>query len=38
VVKNETGLKPVQLRYFPSAETIRRRGYAVLKSVKPLSA
>ena len=38
VVKNETGLRPVQLRYFPEAEVVRRRGYAVLKSVKPLSA
>jgi len=38
VAKNETGLRPVQLRYFPEAETIRRRGYAVIKSVKPLSA
>ncbi len=34
VVKNEAGLKPVQERYFPAAEVIRRRGYAVLKSVK----
>ena len=34
VVKNEAGLKPLQERYFPSVETIRRRGYAVLRSVK----
>ncbi len=34
VVKNETGLKPVQERFFPSVEVIRRRGYAVLKSVR----
>ncbi len=34
VVKNEAGLKPVQERYFLSAQVIRRRGYAVLKSVK----
>ena len=36
VVKNEAGLKPVQERYFPSVEIVRRRGYSVLKSVKPL--
>ena len=34
VVKNDAGLKPVQERYFPSVEVIRRRGYCVLKSVK----
>ena len=34
VVKNDAGLKPVQERYFPSVEVIRRRGYSVLKSVK----
>ena len=38
VVKNEAGLKPVQERYFPSVEVIRRRGYSVLKSVKPASS
>jgi hypothetical protein len=31
-VKNEAGLKPVQERYFPTVEVIRRRGYSVLKS------
>jgi len=35
VVKNDAGLKPVQERYFPSVAVIRRRGYCVLKSVKP---
>ena len=34
VVKNEAGLKPVQERYFPEAEVIRRRGYSVLKSIR----
>ena len=34
VCKNAAGLEPVQRRYFPEAETIRRRGYAVLKSTK----
>lgn len=34
VCKNAAGLEPVQKRYFPSVEIIRRRGYAVLKSVK----
>lgn len=34
VVKNEAGLKSVQARFFPSVEVIRRRGYAVLKSVR----
>jgi 16S rRNA (guanine1207-N2)-methyltransferase len=32
VVKNEAGLKPVQERYFPKVDVIRRRGYSVLKS------
>lgn len=36
VCKNAAGLEPVQLRYFPTVEIIKRRGYAVLKSVKPL--
>lgn len=36
VCKNAAGLEPVQKRYFPEVEIIRRRGYAVLKSVKPL--
>ena len=34
VCKNAAGLEPVQKRYFPEVEIIRRRGYAVLKSVK----
>ena len=34
VCKNAAGLEPVQLRYFPKAEVIKRRNYAVLKSVK----
>ena len=34
VCKNAAGLEPVQRRYFPETETIRRRGYAVLKSNK----
>ena len=34
VCKNAVGLEPVQRRYFPDVATIRRRGYAVLKSVK----
>lgn len=34
VCKNAAGLEPVQKRYFPEVETINRRGYAVLKSVK----
>ena len=33
VVKNDAGLKPVQERFFPSVEVIRRRGYCVLKSI-----
>ena len=36
VCKNAAGLEPVQARFFPSVEIIRRRGYAVLKSVKPM--
>lgn len=32
VVKNDAGLRPVQERYFPSVDVIRRRGYCVLKS------
>ena len=35
VCKNAAGLEPVQKRYFPEVEIIKRRGYAVLKSVKP---
>ena len=35
VVKNAAGLEPVQRRYFPDVEVIRRRSYCVLKSVKP---
>lgn len=34
VCKNAEGLRPVQMRHFPEVETIGRRGYAVLKSVK----
>ena len=34
VCQNADGLEPVQRRYFPDVEIIRRRGYAVLKSVK----
>ena len=34
VCKNADGLEPVQRRYYPDVEIIRRRGYAVLKSVK----
>jgi len=33
VCKNAAGLEPVQRRYFPEVEVIKRRGYAVLKSV-----
>ena len=36
VCKNAAGLEPVQRRYFPEVEIVRRRGYAVLKSVKPI--
>ena len=32
VCKNAAGLEPVQRRYFPDVEIVRRRGYAVLKS------
>lgn len=35
VVKNDAGLKPVQERHFPSVAVIRRRGYCVLKSIRP---
>ncbi len=34
VVKNPAGLQPIQEKYFPAVEVIKRRGYAVLKSVK----
>ena len=34
VVKNADGLKPVQEKYFPQVEVIKRRGYAVLKSIQ----
>ena len=34
VCKNAAGLEPVQKRYFPEVEIIKRRGYAVLKSVR----
>ncbi len=34
VCKNAAGLEPVQREYFPGVQIIRRRGYAVLKSVK----
>ena len=34
VCKNAAGLEPVQKRYFPDVEIVRRRGYCVLKSVK----
>ena len=33
VCKNAAGLEPVQKKYFPDTEIIRRRGYAVLKSM-----
>ena len=36
VCRNAAGLEPVQRQYFPDVEIIKRRGYAVLKSVKPL--
>lgn len=36
VVKNDAGLRPVQERYFPNVEVIRRRGYCVLRSQKPI--
>ena len=35
VCKNAAGLEPVQKKYFPETEIIRRRGYAVLKSHVP---
>ena len=35
VCKNAAGLEPVVKKYFPSVEIAKRRGYAVLKSVKP---
>ena len=34
VCKNAAGLEPVQKTHFPAVEIIKRRGYAVLKSVK----
>ena len=34
VCKNAAGLQPVQERYFPSVNVIRRRNYSVLKSIK----
>lgn len=34
VCKNAAGLEPVQRKFFPEVEIIKRRGYAVLKSVK----
>ena len=34
VCKNAAGLEPVQRRYFPEVEIVKRRGYAVLKSRK----
>ncbi len=34
VCKNAAGLEPVQRRYFSDVEVVKRRGYAVLKSVK----
>ncbi|MBO7482260.1 MAG: methyltransferase [Kiritimatiellae bacterium] len=37
VCKNAAGLEPVQKRYFPDVEIVKRRGYAVLKSVKEVS-
>ena len=33
VVKNDAGLRPVQERFFPSVEVIKRRGYCILKSI-----
>lgn len=33
VCKNAAGLEPVQLKYFDAVETIKRRGYSVLKSL-----
>lgn len=34
VVKTASGLKPVQAKYFPDVQTINRRGYCVLRSVR----
>ena len=34
VCKNAAGLEPVQKKYFPEVEIIKRRGYAVLKSIQ----
>ena len=33
VCKNAAGLEPVQRRYFPDVKIVKRRGYAVLKSI-----
>ena len=33
VCKNAAGLEPVQRRYFPEVEVVKRRGYADLRSV-----
>ena len=33
VCKNAAGLEPVQRKYFPEVEIIKRRGYAILKSI-----
>lgn len=33
VCKNAAGLEPVQKKYFPEVNIIKRRGYAVLKSI-----
>ena len=34
VCKNAAGLEPVQKRFFTNTEIVKRRGYAVIKSVK----
>ena len=34
VCKNAAGLEPVQKRYFPEVGVVKRRGYAVLKSLR----
>ena len=34
VCKNAAGLEPVQRRYFPDVEVVKRRGYAVLRSTR----
>ena len=34
VCKNAAGLEPVQRRYFPDVEVVKRRGYAVLRSIR----